>query len=139
MFLAGIIKKQSLFQLEIHHYSVKSKTEFCRDHWTAVSFRFKLFSSAHQRSLVGTGPTTSKLESQSLAHVSPLLFLDLNFQLYWLMMKNWQLKIENSNKIPYYLQTINLLKICSNDWLVAIWANCKFGCFCEYHWNIIQS
>ena len=54
------------FQLEIHHLSIKSKAENWLEHWTAVSFCLELFSSAHQRSLVGTEPATSQLESSLL-------------------------------------------------------------------------
>ena len=63
-----------LFQLEIHHLSVKLEVENWLEHWRAVSFCLELFSSAHQRSLVGTESATSLLESQSLTAV--LFFID---------------------------------------------------------------
>ena len=56
------------FRFEIHHSSVKLKSENWLEHWTAVSFCLKRFSSAHPRSLVGTQLAISQFRNHHHHH-----------------------------------------------------------------------
>ena len=71
-------KRLCNFQLEIFSKISKVETENWLEHWTAVSFCLELDSSAHQRSLVGTEPTTSQLKNKSLTAGPRVPVLDLN-------------------------------------------------------------
>ena len=53
------------FQLDIHHYSVQLKARTYLEHRISFLFCLKHFSSAHQRSVVGTEFLISQLESRS--------------------------------------------------------------------------